>query len=961
MLLVLAIHIVATAVVAALSPRLGPKVLLVAAVAPLSGVALMLANLDTAQHGHIHTESISWVPGLELDIAMRMDPLGWLMLVLVSGVGAAIFVYSAWYMHRGTQLNRLAWALTAFAGAMFGLVLTDDVIMLYVFWELTSVTSFLLIGLDDEQRKARAAARQAMLVTVLGGLAMLVGLIMLATDAGSTRISDIIADPPHGGYAEIAVALLLLGAVTKSAQVPFHIWLPAAMAAPTPVSAYLHAAAMVKAGIYLVARFAPAFAETIAWWRPTLAAFGIATMIVGGWRALRQHDLKTLTAYSTVSQLGFIMTVAAWGTYPAATAFTALLITHGMAKAALFMVVGAVDHATHTRDLRRLDGLYRQMPVTAALAALVAASMAGVPLLVGFIAKEEVLAAINETDGPVATTVLISMILGSALTMAYSLRLWWGAFGPKQLTGNDYDRPTTEATVVPAERIHRPELGLVAPIGVLALSSLLLGVVPGLLDGLGSGMAHPVDAHAHPHYAFWHGVQPELGMSGTAILCGILLFAARPRFAQLQNEFHESKPEYLDAEKGYQASIQFVRWVSFRVTGRTQTGSLPQYLGLTALLCAGVPGILVLALGGDLSGIPLTQSLQQGTVALFITGTAALTVAMRQRLAAALALGAVGCGVALLFVLYGAPDLALTQFLVETLSLVVFLLVLRLLPREFPPLRSQLTQWIRAAIAVFVGVSMGILGLLAGAARVGDTVAQDLVERSYPDAHGRNIVNVILVDFRGFDTYGEITVVLTAAVGIATLVLTLREDKARPEDVINPAASRWQHSTILDRVVRVLFHVVIVVSLYFLMAGHNNPGGGFIGGLVAGGAFVMVYLTGTVDVRTLLPVRAGAVLGGGLVLSSIGVLVPWLFGRQVLESGYFSGETILGKFGISSVVVFDTGVYLIVVGMILTVLITFAARPDAALVGLEQQADEETATTSGVHRRPPSGHRRDAG
>lgn len=779
MLVVLLLHAALAALTAVLAPRLGPRVFLIAALAPLSGVLLILAAAPTVLAGGEWSAVVSWVPGLDLAVALRLDALALLMLVLVSGVGTLIFVYCAFYAEHDSTLLRFVATLTTFAGAMVGLVLADDVILLYVFWELTTITSYLLVGLDDHSRQARRAALQALLVTTFGGLAMLVGLIVLAVAGGSTRLSELIESPPTGPTVPAALVLVLVGAVSKSAQVPFHPWLPAAMAAPTPVSAYLHAAAMVKAGIYLIARLAPAFAE-LAWWRPCLVTIGVATMLLGGWRALRQHDLKTLLAYSTISQLGFLTAVAAWGTAASAVAVAVLLLAHGFAKAAMFLTIGAVDHAVHTRDLRLLDGLGRRMPVLAAAAGVAALSMGGVPLTLGFIAKEEVYAAFLDAPGTFASLALAGLVGGSVLTLAYSVRFWWGAFAAKRLPVGDPDSPPATDEVVMGDDVHAPSPGLTGPVLVLSVGSLVLGLVPQLVDPVAAAVSASYPrAEASAGLALWHGVNPALGLSALTLGLGVVLALGRRPLAELQSRVRAVLPDRVDADRGYAATVAGIERAADAVTGRTQSGSLPTYLAVISLSAAVLPGAALLWHGVDLSGAVLVDLPGQVAIGAVIGCAAVAAARATTRLSAVLLLGAVGYGVALLYVLQGGPDLALTQFLVETLSLVIFLLVLRLLPRRFPLPVARRTQLIRAGIALAVGLFVTVFTLAAAGTRTRPTVAEEFLVRAGPEAGGKNVVNVILVDFRGLDTLGEVTVVLVAALGIASLVLDMRRPPPR--------------------------------------------------------------------------------------------------------------------------------------------------------------------------------------
>jgi multicomponent Na+:H+ antiporter subunit A len=387
MLALVALHAFVAACAPYVYARIGRRVFVWCALAPGATCVWAAAQSSSVLDGRAVTESVAWVPQLGLALSMRLDAFSLLMVALVSGIGVLVFLYASCYFagDEGSRLGVFAAQLTGFAGAMFGLVVADNVYLLFVFWELTAITSYLLIGYEDEKGSVRAAARQALLVTSAGGLALLGGLVLLSQAAGTASLHGLLTESPSGGVVNAALVLVVVGAATKSAQAPFHSWLPAAMAAPTPVSAYLHSATMVKAGIYLVARFAPSFAGA-GIWRPLVVTVGVVTMLVGGYRALRQHDLKLLLAYGTVSQLGFMFALFGVGSPEATKAGAALLLAHGLFKAGLFLTVGIIDHQAHTRDVRLLDGLGRQMPVLCAAAVVAAASMAGLPPLFGFVA-----------------------------------------------------------------------------------------------------------------------------------------------------------------------------------------------------------------------------------------------------------------------------------------------------------------------------------------------------------------------------------------------------------------------------------------------------------------------------------------------------------------------------------------------------------------------------------------------
>jgi multicomponent Na+:H+ antiporter subunit A len=757
-LALLVLHGLLAAAAPAVGARWGRRVFLLVALAPASSAVWAASRAPAVLDGRPVESTTAWVPGLGLTLDLRLDALALLMVALVSGIGTLVFLYCAWYFPVGRAgLGRFAGVLTAFSGAMLGLVLADDLILLYVFWELTSVTSYLLIGFDDEDAESRRAAQQALLVTAMGGLAMLAGFVLLAQAAGTASLSALVADPPTGGTVPVALVLVLVGAFTKSAQVPFHPWLPSAMAAPTPVSAYLHAAAMVKAGVYLVARLAPAFA-VVGVWRPVVLTAGLLTMVIGGWRALRQNDLKRLLAFGTVSQLGLLMVLLGAGTPEAALAGAALLLSHGLFKATLFLSVGAVDHATGTRDLRQLSGVGRQAPLLAVAATLAALSMAGVPPLLGFISKEAAYEAYVTGSGT-DLVVFAGVFAGSVLTAAYSARFVWGAFATKPDCG--------------PSRVHALPAGLLAPVVLLGGAGLLLGLLPGLADPLVQAYVASYGEGEGEHLALWHGINAALLWSGATLAAGAALFALRDRVRRFQR-WATGALGRVDADRAYGRSLDAVDVAAYRSTALVQSGSLPVYLGTvlaTLVLLPGTSLLLTSRISGDLEAWdrPL-----QPVVAIVIAVAALSAARARRRFTAVLHLGAVGYGIAVLFVLQGGPDLALTQFLVETLALVIFVFVLRRLPATFVRRPARLTQSVRLLVSLAVGGFVTGAILVASQARTAPAVSQEFLDRAYPDGGGSNVVNVVLVDFRGFDTLGEITVLVVAAMGIASLVLAGR-------------------------------------------------------------------------------------------------------------------------------------------------------------------------------------------
>lgn len=906
----LAAYLAATVLVPLIARRLGREIFLAAATLPAVTLAWAFARAPEILAGSTAAETIDWVPELGLEIALRVDAFSLLMTILAAGMGTLIFLYSRWYFDDGPDLGRLAGPLIAFAGAMFGIVIADNLLALYVFWELTSITSYLLIGFDDRSAEARAAALRALLVTVAGGLAMLAGFILIGESAGTYSLTGVLANPPTGMSVEIGLLLVLFGAFTKSAQAPFHFWLPGAMAAPTPISAYLHSATMVKAGIYLIARLAPVFA-TLHFWRPLLVGVGLATMLIGGWNALRQRDLKLLLAHGTTSQLGLMTALFGTGIAAATLAGSILIVAHAAFKGALFMVVGIIDHQAGTRDIDRLDGLYRKLPGTFIATVLAVASMAGLPPLLGFIAKEAALEGFLEMIGiGWGRIALAVLVIGSALTFAYSLRFLWGAFAPKRA-----DELVADFT---GSETMRPEVGFLAPAAVLALLSLAFGIMPGTVDALIGESARALDPGLTPRrLALWHGLTPALLLSVAAILGGLLLWQLRREVAR----FQERRRFAWDAEMVYDQTVETVLRFANVVTGRLQTGSLPMYLAVILGTVVAIPGSTMIRRLDWWPVILLIDRPTQGVIALFMALAAILTVLTRRRMSAVVATSVVGYGVAFLFVVQGAPDLALTQLLFETLLLVLFVLILRHLPISFPGRGGRWWRIVRGGLAAAVGSFITLAALYAGSARgTAPPVSVEYLRRAIPEGEGRNVVNLILVDFRAFDTFGEIVVLTAAALGIMGLVRAAR--RGRGEMGESRTMLTFRPSTILDAAARIVFHTVLLYSIILLTVGHDHPGGGFIGGLVAGAAFILIYLAGgTPWMRRVEPAPPELLLGTGLTLAAVVGATGWLRGSDFLEA---TSSTLLipgvGTIDFRSVFLFDLGVYLVVLGLVIALL-----------------------------------------
>ncbi|GAA3070112.1 MULTISPECIES: Na+/H+ antiporter subunit A [Actinomycetes] len=936
------------------------------------------------------SEITEWIPELGVEIAFRVDALTLVMSLLILGIGALVLLYCARYFRASeTAAGPFAGQLFAFAAAMLGLVISDDLVMLFIFWELTTILSFLLIGYSAHRILARRSAIQALIVTTFGGLAMLVGLLWLGELAGTYRLSEILAqaDRLHGTAVDLAVLLILIGALSKSALVPFHFWLPAAMAAPTPVSAYLHAAAMVKAGVYLVARLAPGFHET-ACWLPTVLGVGLATMLVGAWRALRQTDIKLVLAYGTVSQLGFLVMINGLGGEDAALAGLAMLLAHGLFKAALFMVVGIIDHETGTRDLTRLSGLARTQRPLFWISVVSTASMAGLPPLFGFVAKEVVFESFYgyaEVSAGWGWVVMAGVVVASALTVAYSARFLWGAFATKR---------SPEGTTAPVTRFHAPAgpVFLAAP-AVLSAATVVLALWPApvqrLIDPFVT-LFEPVSAEAHGTYlALWHGLTPVLGLSVLAWALGLGLFAARRPVARLQ----EGVPAVFDAERGYRASVKLVDVVAVWLTSVTQRGSLAWYLFIILAVATGVVWSVLLFTSHE---VPESWIVAEGPLQVVlgavVIGGAIGAVWAPKRFMAVLMVSLCGYGIAGLFALQGAPDLALTVLLVESIVLVVFVLALRSLPAGI--WTQNPARFKAGRVVLGIGFGAAMMGAVAVGldSRVAEPISAEFPWMAYEVGHGANIVNVTLVDIRVWDTFGEITVLAAAATGVASLIFVKRRDVRRRslhevptgsvgrvlnEDNLTPRQAReirvarsfstvareaWlvagrtvapEHRSIIFEVVtRLMFHAIILLSVYLLVAGHNLPGGGFAGGLLAGLALTLRYLAGgRYELEAAVPFSASALMGWGLALACFTGLVSLLAGGHIFQSAVLDLDLpLLGEHHIASAIMFDIGVYLVVVGLILDILRSLGSEIDV------RSEMENRAAESGETGQGPQGH-----
>ncbi|MEU6925254.1 Na+/H+ antiporter subunit A [Streptomyces sp. NPDC046631] len=957
-------HFVLAACARPLVRALGRRAFVVLALPPAAATAWAVTQWNTVASGGAVTWSWRWMPAYDVTVALRFDALAELMVLLAAGIGTLVLLYCASYFTDGAPgLAGFAGNLLAFAGAMLALVLADDLISLYVFWELTTVFSYLLIGYDSEQKHSRRSALQALTVTTLGGLAMLVGFLIIGQAAGTYRISALLADPPRVTLAvSVAVVLILCGALSKSAIWPFSLWLPNAMAAPTPVSAYLHAAAMVKAGVYLVARLAPGFAD-VPVWRPVVIVLGAATMLLGGWRALRLNDLKLVLAYGTVSQLGFLTLLAGAGNRDTALAAAVMILGHALFKAPLFLVTGIVDHAAGTRDLRRLSGVGRALPHVCTVGVLAAASMAALPPLLGFAAKEAAFDALLH-GSPADRWALGVTVAGSALTVAYTVRFVWGAF---------FRKPGVEDTPV-----HRVGWAFLAPPALLAVCGLVLGPGVGWTDRLFSAYADAFPPAAHPyHLALWHGFGTALLLSAVALAGGVVLFLGRTTVTRLSRRI-----AWPTADSVFGHLLLGLERLSLQLTGFVQRGSLSVYLATTLLvMLAGQLTVLGVDRPWRTAAAPrIWDAPLQGAVAVLTCAAALLCLTVRRRMKAVVLAGLTGYGAALLFVVQGGPDLALTQFCVETVSMIVFVLVLRRMPVHFQETVSSWRRAVRIPVALAAAATLGVVVWVAAAARTADSAGAAMVtEVSH---HGlKDVVATILVDLRAWDTMGESAVLAAAAIGVTSLIYlhrrtegpSLREeaggrtawsltapgmtglpqgDEGAPERgwlAAGATLAPEHRSVVFEVVARLLFHPVLVLSLYLLFCAENMPGGGFVAGLVAGLALITRYLAGgRFELAEAAPLQPGLFTGLGLFLST-GVALLGLVDGTVLHAWTHYGRLpLIGEYHIGTAILFDFGVYLLVLGVVLDIVRALGAKIDRQI----ERAAAEKAAAAGPSAPP---------
>lgn len=907
---------------------------------------LNLSYFSSFMAGEITVASAQWIPHHDLNFALRLDGFSWLFSMIISVMGAFIALYAHYYLSPQDPVRRFYVFLQVFMGSMLGVVLSGNLIQLVIFWELTSLSSFMLIAYWYHRRDARRGARMSLVITGGGGLALLAAVLMMGQIVGSFDLQTVLDSGDtirnHPWYT-ILIVLFALGTLTKSAQFPFHIWLPRAMAAPTPVSAYLHSATMVKAGVFLMARFWPVLAGTTEWlW--IFGTAGLITLTLGAYVATFQRDMKGVLAYSTVSHLGLITLLLGLNTPLALVAGVFHIINHATFKASLFMAAGVVDHETGTRNLNRLSGLRHVMPITATLATIAAASMAGVPLLNGFISKEmffeqTIAATVGRWDHWLLPTLAV---LASAFSVAYSLRLIMQVFfGPLK----PYELPRYP---------HEPPMIMLAPSAILVILCLLIGIFPSqTVQPFLYHSVHSILGQNTPTYsiALWHGFNFPLLMSLVAILGGILVIY----ILQRNVAGRVNRAPLIARLNGRRVFEAIIHWLE------AQAENVMQYLYTDRLQ----PQVfLIISLTIVAAALPIAfgqwfwptawQQFDFLFLLLWVVGAASAIgvayFAKFHRPAALLLSGAAGLVTSLTFAWLSSPDLALTQLTVEVVTVVLILLGLRWLPNPQPeyieriPLKKRLRRRRDLLLSLIAGSSIALLAYSMMNRPHPGGLSRFMVENALPLAGGANVVNVILVDFRGFDTFGEITVLGIVALSVYAL---LRRFRPPVEAVAVPLARQQRQTNLLETVfeepdphallpegvmkfpallVRLLMPIAVLLSIYFLLRGHNLPGGGFVGGLIMATAIILQYIvSGVVWVENRPLMHPKIWIALGMLTAGGAALIVWRYSEPFLTAhSWFFHLPLIGDIHLSSALIFDLGVYMLVVGSAVLMLVALA-------------------------------------
>ena len=916
----------------------------IAALASAIGLAAIASLAPAILDGQVPSVSIAWVPALGLDLSLMVDPLGLMFAGLILGIGLLVVIFGHFYLAQGEATGRFFASLMLFQGAMLGIVVSGNVLLLLIFWEMTSLSSFLLIGFWRHKAEARQGARMALAITGGGGLLLIAGVVMLGLTVGSFDLMTILASGDIVQASPLYPAILiliLLGCFTKSAQFPFHFWLPHAMAAPTPVSAYLHSATMVKAGVFLIARFWPVLSGTDLY-TVIVTTVGLVTMTFGAWVALFKHDLKGILAYSTISQLGLLVMLLGFSLEAAAAVAVLHILNHAAFKAALFMSAGIVDHETGTRDIRRLGGLAKVMPVTATLATIAAGAMAGLPPLGGFISKELMLGETLEV-GLFGLPWLVPVIatIAATLSVAYSLR-----FALFLFFGRSRDPE-------PYARAHDPGVGMWWPAALLVVIAVLLGLIPGLLAGslIASASGAVVGGEA-PYLGLylWHGINPALGMSVLAVAIGALILW---RYAPILRRYEAVR--HLDAKSIFERSLSLANRGVRRFTMAIHDPSLQRMLFMVLAVVV-LFAIEAVGAGGSFTGP--REGIAASPVAIFawlllIVATGAVLHAQRQRFRALIYISVIGLVISLGFVHFSAPDLALTQISVEVVTILLLLLALNLLPKT-PPVLSSVKRRVRdGVIATLGGSAIGAIAWAMLTREPNDPISQFHLANSYSGGGGTNVVNVTLVDFRAFDTLGEIIVLGIAGLAIYALLSTTSRghaaDRLRTwqEDMPHSPES---HPVMFVMATRILLPLTLTAGIFIFLRGHNLPGGGFIAALVVAIAFMLQYLASGYDWTTARRrISEHTLIAFGVLIAMATGLGSLLFGANFLASAFdYFTLPLVGEFELATAMLFDIGVFAVVMGAIMLALAQLshiakrAARAHAARVAsAERERDPE--------------------
>nr|WP_279052899.1 monovalent cation/H+ antiporter subunit A [Acinetobacter tandoii] len=881
----------------------------------LSSLVLLLTQAKQVFHGEVITQSWSWLPQLGIDLSFRLDALGLLFSLLITGIGTLIFIYAYYYLSPKNSLSKLYLLLMLFMAAMLGISLSNNLILLLIFWELTSISSFLLVGYWSNYDVAQRGSRMALTITGMGGLAMLGGFILLGQITGTYQIDQILTMSEHIQNHALftpTLLLILLGAFTKSAQFPFHFWLPNAMAAPTPVSAYLHSATMVKAGIFLLARLLPIFAGA-ALYHNIVTFVGLFTLCMAAFFAIFKEDLKGLLAYSTISHLGLIVCLLGIGSPLAVAAAIFHIINHATFKAALFMIAGIVDHETGTRDLRKLSGVWQLLPFSATLTMVTAAAMAGVPLTNGFLSKEmfftELLANLN---GPILVLSAIIATLAGIFAVAYSVRLVHGVF---------FDGPLGEQ--VPNKDGHEPPIGMRAPAILLAILCIVVGIFPALTVEQIVNSTARASTQLHDfsgtHLAIWHSFNLPLVMSLIALVGGLSFYFVLAKNRKIRSIDLDPALGPFQGKLIFESLLKHLLLKSRKIKRKTETGSLQTYL------------LWIVAFSIVLVAVPLMgQGLTTGTRELTHAPMLAIVLWLllfsacwmmlwfhHERIKAVLISGAIGLVVTMVFVTLSAPDLALTQITVDVVTTVLLLMSLSLLPQLTPYESSQARRWRDAILSIVGGLGIGWITWLI-LTRDHNSISWFFLQQSIPLGGGSNVVNVILVDFRGFDTFGEITVLGIAGIGTLCLMDGMR---THGTTITQGLTYRFNPSPLMLRIASSwILPLALVISLYIFLRGHNEPGGGFIAGLITSLALIIQYIAlGQDQAEQLLRAKSGRLyeiwIGSGLSIAGLTAIAAWFWGRPFLTSAHiYVSSPILGEMHLASAAAFDVGVYVTVVG-----------------------------------------------